>query len=382
MGLMVKTGTKLIPAHPAHPAHPARPAPSRPSCPSRLPPICPLAPQLSSGALLLPTLFAQNVEGAFVGAVPSATRAASSAPVRTLLGAGLGARLSTDLSLLGQSAAECKRRTPRPSSPDRSVLRPHRRAVGARPADPWVIRPAVCRVAGDLGLRQPNGMHAPSGGFSSNARETPTRQLRADEHRRLGGRPARRRRRQPAAVGLVIRVLVSGVDDEARRRGHRCPGSWIFSRDDLQRALLALRMNGAPLSRDHGVPGSAGRARLVRLRVHQAGRPHRARYLTRRRRRRRCGVRGADASGSRQASLARDFIPAVIDTAAMPIRVEKWSIGGRLAYRVTGIIWGGSKPTNALSIRFRSGQPWVARRGLPAARIDADVEPVVAHVAA
>src|SRR6185436_13822974 len=56
---------------------------------------------------------------------------------------------------------------------------------------------------------------------------------------------------------------------------------------------------------------------------------------------------------------ARDFIPAVIDTAAMPVRVEKWAIDGRVAYRIAGIIWGGSKPTNALSIRFRSGQPWV-----------------------
>ena len=52
-------------------------------------------------------------------------------------------------------------------------------------------------------------------------------------------------------------------------------------------------------------------------------------------------------------------MPAVIDTAAMPVRVEKWLVGGRLAYRVTGIIWGGSKPTNALSIRFKANQPWV-----------------------
>ena len=56
---------------------------------------------------------------------------------------------------------------------------------------------------------------------------------------------------------------------------------------------------------------------------------------------------------------ARDFIPAVIDTAAMPVRVEKWAIDGRVAYRIAGIIWGGAKPTSALSIRFRSGQPWV-----------------------
>jgi hypothetical protein len=58
------------------------------------------------------------------------------------------------------------------------------------------------------------------------------------------------------------------------------------------------------------------------------------------------------------ARLARDFTPAIIDTAAMPVRVEKWRVGGRLEYRIVGIVWGGSKPTNALSIRFKTGQPW------------------------
>ena len=43
----------------------------------------------------------------------------------------------------------------------------------------------------------------------------------------------------------------------------------------------------------------------------------------------------------------------------MPVRVEKWRVNGRLEYRITGIIWGGSTPTNALSIRFRSGGPWL-----------------------
>jgi hypothetical protein len=42
----------------------------------------------------------------------------------------------------------------------------------------------------------------------------------------------------------------------------------------------------------------------------------------------------------------------------MPVRVEKWRVDGRLEYRITGIIWGGSTPTNALSIRFKSGGPW------------------------
>ena len=40
------------------------------------------------------------------------------------------------------------------------------------------------------------------------------------------------------------------------------------------------------------------------------------------------------------------------------MRVEKWVMNGRVAYNVIGIIWGGSKPTNALSIRFKSGAPW------------------------
>src|SRR5206468_1659685 len=56
--------------------------------------------------------------------------------------------------------------------------------------------------------------------------------------------------------------------------------------------------------------------------------------------------------------LAREYEPAVIDTAAMPVRIEKWAAGGRVFYTVIGIIWGGSKPTNALSIRFKTGGPW------------------------
>ena len=64
----------------------------------------------------------------------------------------------------------------------------------------------------------------------------------------------------------------------------------------------------------------------------------------------------AQAQGHRR--CARDFIPAVIDTAAMPVRVEKWIVDGHVAYRITGIIWGGATPTNALSIRFKSNLPW------------------------
>ena len=62
---------------------------------------------------------------------------------------------------------------------------------------------------------------------------------------------------------------------------------------------------------------------------------------------------------------ARDFVPAVIDTAAMPVRVEKWLVDGRVAYRITGIVWGGAKPTRALSIRFKANLPWTPVENCP-----------------
>jgi DMSO/TMAO reductase YedYZ molybdopterin-dependent catalytic subunit len=154
------------------------------------------------------------------------------------------------------------------------------------------------------------------------------------------------------------RLLVSGFDDESFRSRTSIPGaSWIFPREDLQHALLALRMNAAPLAPHHGapvrliVPGWYGCAcikwvtrievvpdaapptpqmREFAGRTHQVGPP----------------------------PLARDYTPAVIDTAAAPVRVEKWITEGRVFYRVVGIVWGGAKPTNALAIRFKASQPW------------------------
>jgi hypothetical protein len=53
--------------------------------------------------------------------------------------------------------------------------------------------------------------------------------------------------------------------------------------------------------------------------------------------------------------LARDYEPPEIDLAAMPIRVEKRRVNGRLEYRVVGIVWGGQRPVDRLMIRFRAG---------------------------
>jgi DMSO/TMAO reductase YedYZ molybdopterin-dependent catalytic subunit len=173
------------------------------------------------------------------------------------------------------------------------------------------------------------------------------------------------RARPPA---FAHRILVSGFDDESvQPRTSIAGASWIFSRDDLARAILALQMNGAPLTRDHGapvrlvVPGWYGCACIKWVtrvefvpddapptsqmwefanRTHQEGPP----------------------------TLARDYTPAVIDTAAVPVRIETWNVGGTISYRVIGIVWGGAKPTNALAIRFRATEPWapVERCPLPA----------------
>jgi len=172
-------------------------------------------------------------------------------------------------------------------------------------------------------------------------------------------------------VAGASRILVSGVDDDTRAwRTSLAGASWIFTSDELQDAMLAVRMNGQALTRDHGfpvrliVPGWYGcscikwvdridlvpddvpattQMREFAARTHQPFDPR--------------AVESSLNGGA--ALLARDFIPAVIDTAAMPVRVEKWIAGGRVEYRLTGIVWGGSKPTNALQIRFKASEPWV-----------------------
>lgn len=165
-------------------------------------------------------------------------------------------------------------------------------------------------------------------------------------------------RAQPFSRSL--RVQVSGVDDLVHESRTSVPGaSWIFSQDDVERAsaFLATRMNGAPLPRDHGfpvrlvVPGWYGCACIKWVdRIDLV--PDEIEATTQMR------EFAARTHQTGELRLARDFTPAVVDTAAMPIRLEKWIVERRIVYRVVGVIWGGSKPTNALQIRFRSNGTW------------------------
>ena len=157
----------------------------------------------------------------------------------------------------------------------------------------------------------------------------------------------------------ATRLLVSGFDQYSQPSERSTPGaSWVFAFDELvqTRAFLATGLNGAPLPPDHGapvrlvVPGWYGctcikwvnelrfvgeeepatsQMREFASRTHQSGTPQ----------------------------LARDYLPAEIDLAAMPVRVEKWRVSGAIRYRVVGVQWGGAARTDQLEIRFGEG-PW------------------------
>jgi DMSO/TMAO reductase YedYZ molybdopterin-dependent catalytic subunit len=168
-------------------------------------------------------------------------------------------------------------------------------------------------------------------------------------------------------LGLVrpksqaTRAMISGFDRYSTKSSTSIPGAdWVFTLDELKssKAFLATEMDGEPLTKDHGapvrlvVPGWYGctcikwvngitlvddEVEATSQMQEYAGRTHQRGVLR----------------------LARDYQPASIDQSAMPIKVEKWLVGGRIKYRVVGILWGGSRPVNVLEIRFNPEEDYV-----------------------
>lgn len=155
-------------------------------------------------------------------------------------------------------------------------------------------------------------------------------------------------------------VLISGFDTYASPSRTSIPGaSWVFSIHDLTKsgAFLATRMNGSALPRDHGAP-----VRLVVPGWYGCCCIKWVEELT---------IVGDDAKSTSQMQeyaarthqdgvpvFARAYEPAIIDPAAMPIRVEKWACAGMERYKVIGIHWGGTRTVNRLDISFDGGDSW------------------------
>lgn len=161
----------------------------------------------------------------------------------------------------------------------------------------------------------------------------------------------------PAAT----RVLVSGFDEHSvpSRNNHSTPGAaWIFTFEDLMRsgAFLATTMNGEPLPPDHGEPvrlyvpnwyGCSCIKWVNEIRFVDESEPSTSQMLE-----------FASRTHQRFAHrLARDFAPATMHLAAMPVRVEKWRVNGEVLYRVVGVMWGGEQTTDQLTIRFDGSAP-------------------------
>ncbi len=172
---------------------------------------------------------------------------------------------------------------------------------------------------------------------------------------------------KPKTKTSGARVLVSGFDRYQEESMTSEPGaSWIFQPDQLfsSKAFLATKMNGQPLRADHGAP--------VRLMVPGWYGCVCVKWVNQ------IEFVSDDAPATSQMqeyagrtmqtgvpSLARDYRPAVVDIAAMPTRIEKWLVGGKVRYRVTGIQWGGLAPSHAVEIRFDPDEKFVPVEIIP-----------------
>jgi len=162
-------------------------------------------------------------------------------------------------------------------------------------------------------------------------------------------------------IKSASRVVVSGFDQYTKPSANSTPGaSWSFTLDQIASAktFLATHMNDVPLTKDHGAPvrlvapGWYGCAcikwvKTVTLVDEETESTSQMREFASR-----TGQSGVP-------DKARDYLPALIQLSAMPVRVEQWQTDRKIHYRVIGLCWGGSRPATTLFIRFNPEEDYV-----------------------
>jgi DMSO/TMAO reductase YedYZ molybdopterin-dependent catalytic subunit len=269
-------------------------------------------------------------------------------------GRGLDARLVTDLSKLEPD------RLITPSS--EAFVRTECPPAVARHSGPWqiktsgLLRQEISLTAGELlKSSQPMGAHLFECAGNNNPANFGLISVAEWDGIPLTNVVSRLQRPDGAAA-----VLVSGVDPDApSSSGSTVGASWVIPLSSLDRlgAFLAVRMNGEELPLDHGrpvrlvVPGWYGCAWIKwvnEIRLVGSSEPATSQMKE---------FAGRTHQSARH-DLARDYVPPEIQTAAVPIRVERRNNAGGIEYRIVGIVWGGQKPVDRLAIRFGADGPW------------------------
>lgn len=286
-------------------------------------------------------------------------------PLHTVLGSGLDARQFTDISQVTPDrlltpTSEFYVRTAH--SPDLPEAAGWRLAVGGLVRAEQVIGiDAMQRDARDMGVRLME--------CAGNADPANFGLLSAAS---WSGVPVAGVLGRVTPSSGARRVRVTGFDDATRPSATSNPGaSWVFTPEELERAgaFLAVGMNGAPLTADHGAPvrlvvpnyyGCSCIKWVTRLDWVADDEPATLQMLEFSTRTHQAGVPRA----------ARDYQPPAIELAATPIRVELWVVRQngveRPVYRVVGLRWGGRSTQVPLTIRFSSRERFVTVTDVPA----------------
>lgn len=293
--------------------------------------------------------------GTLLGTLPLFRQRSQVQPFGVKFGPGLDARRITDLSLLEPG----KLTTPNGLAYIRTEMPPL--AIGQR-ARGWTIdvgglvsKPGRLTLADLTARARPQGAHL----FECSGNANPSNFGLMSVAEWDGVSFAEIVDRLAPAKSATA-VLVSGWDHEVSISGRSIPGaSWIFPLEwvNTMGAFLATGMNGEPLPPDHGAdvrlvnPGWYGCSWIKwvnEIRLVGADEPATSQMIE-------------FANRTHQAApheLARDYTPADIHTAATPVRVEKRRTDSGLEYRIVGIVWGGQKPVDRLSIRFGPEDAW------------------------